>query len=608
MPIPISIQPIPIQTSPTQSPPTQSTNIPGIRPYSPKSMQIGFPTNLMRFLKSSVIPKEIQNNPQLDEAIFELLKISIEAYFKIPNTPFGDSNARDLKAPKLFYLTVTNLNTDPSTTLKFENFVEKKADGQVLFRFEPLENVFNLLFSTTKDQMLLVQKLQNKIQSLGGEARKLKLLIQMGLSSFYQKNPSMKPMYDQVYIMIVILGWFLADVSQATLGTFKDLIFSILSKSLDRATTEYVEKTAINITLQTIKPNVTDKSIKLDPINVYRDLQAIYDCSLSFLPFHVIAKKIQQVKDRVGNTKFLEDQVIALLKNLNFRQCLAQLLVTYNPSQSQEEIEKSIVVPTYTPDEKTTTTNLVFLVLMCIDHFDLDKSFYTKVYNKQGLWQVLQEIPRLKKINLIEYSSKFLKIYTSELEHWNYYAWNTDGSIRDAKNLVLKPIGSTTRKSKLQLSSAAFDLDPLFKDTDSDFNKSLDAFVGMTFYDVYRAFRAQVFVTSGYFDIQSEKYLGEIFSGKMNTQMPLQAIYLFLVYCQYRISTYALKNAILFEKTDVLESPSYKVLDDTIRTVKTDPIYSPIIKFTLALSLVILIDKVVGSNAKKHKAKKTLTF
>ena len=588
-------------TKPTPTPKTPSNILPS---YPSSAIQTFYPANLLKSLKALVIPVALRNDPSLDSAIFELLSISIEAHFELSGTPFA--NPKNIYKMQDFFLSNFSImyaqNTTPSIAL--EDLVEKKVGGQKIFKFEILENVFNFLFSTIQDQILLVQKLDASHLHRNMDAHSVIQLFQIRMASFYSTFPSMKKVYDNAYLTTIIIGLYLLNIAQKNLGTFKDAIFATLPKTLSRSETEYVEKTAINTILNTIKSDVQE-TVSLDPINVYRDLQAIYDCSLSFLPFHVIAQKFQGVKNRLENTKFLQDQISTLLDQDTFVEYLTRLKVVQIKQQPQTQPVMGNTPVAVTVDQIEITKSLIFLEIMCIDAFVQDQDFYAKIYDKQGLWQVLKAIPRLKTIDFDTNASTFLKVYRAELDTWNYYAWNTDGSVRNAKNLVLKPVGPAPKRSQLQLSSAALVLDPLLKETVAEFDAGLSVFKGRTFYDIYKAFRSSVFVTSYYFDVTAYQYFERYFTTKSGSSMPLQGIYLFLVYCQYRIKDYAMKTATLFEKTDVLESPTYSTTKDVARKARYDAVYTPIIKTTIAMSMIIWIDKIVTKDRRKYRAKKS---
>lgn len=585
---------IPVQVKPTLP------ILPSILPaYNPNQIQAFYPKNLVNFFKDLIMPKALKNEPNIDAVIFELLRISIEAHFKLPRTPFADFQKSNLAD---FFISKVNVmpsdSEDPSAKVKLEDLVETKVGGQTILKFETFENIFNFLFATMSDQISLARTFDARSLDTFGDAKQVLGLFQIRLVKFYQDFPNMKKIYDNVYITIISIGLYLLNIAQKDLGTFKDAVFTILPKTISRSGTEYVEKTAINTIISTTKPFIQE-SVNLDSINVYRDLQAIYDCSLSFLPFHVIAQKFQNVQNRLGNTQFLQQQIATLLENSDFREYLQRLQVSpKTASQSVGALSDEVRETTY--DEMAITRSLILLVILCIDAFVQDQSFYAQIYNKQGLWKFFKEIPRLKKIDFSSYADKFLRIYRTELDAWNFHAWNTDGSVRSAKNLVLKPVGPSPRRANLQISSAALILDPLFKDTSISFDTSLDAFVGRTFYDVYKSFRAGVFVTSFYFDIKANEYLQKEFDLKVKQPMSVQAVYLFLVYCQYRIKDYALQHATLFEKTDVIESPNYSNTRDVARQARYDSVYSPIFRITLAMTSIILIDKLVTKNRKNR--------
>jgi len=591
-------------------------------PQSSNLIQTFYPTNLMQFFKALIVPNALKSDPKLDAAIFELLCMSIEAHFQVSGTPFDVSNSKntldqifkneDALQPFVlqnFLISNFSISYVQSTQLAFqlETLIEKKVGGQTVLKFEIFENIFNFLFPTFQDQVLLSQRLDaNRLYNSGGmDVHRIIGLFQIRMIPFYTQFPSMQKIHDNAYLTINLIGLLLLNIAQKGLGTFKDAVFSILPKTLDRSQTEYVEKTAINTILNTIKPNIPE-SISLDSINVYRDLQAIYDCSLSFQSFYTISQKFQAVKNRLGNTQFLKNQINEVLEQEKFVEYLNRLklpsITTTQPNQKDKPLTGT--PETLTFDQIEITKCLILLEILCIDAFVLDQSFYNAKYDKQGLLNVLKAIPRLKSVDLSAHIGIFLHVYRSELDTWNYYAWNTDGSIRNAKNLVLKPVGPSPRRAQLQLSSAALVLDPLLKDTFTEFDASLDVFKGRTFYDIYRAFRSSVFVTSYYFDVTTYKYLKKDFVVNNRISIPIQAIYLFLVFCQYRIKDYALQNATLFEKTDVLESPSYSATKDVARTARYDMVYNPIIRTTIAMSLIILIDKLVTNDRKKHKVKK----
>ncbi len=66
-----------------------------------------------------------------------------------------------------------------------------------------------------------------------------------------------------------------------------------------------------------------------------------------------------------------------------------------------------------------------------------------------------------------------------------------------------------------------------------------------------------------------------------------------------------MKTAILFEKTDVIESPTYSTPKDVARKARYDVVYNPIIKTTIAMSMIIWIDSIVTKNRRKHRARKS---
>ncbi len=596
--------------------PSKNVPLPSILPpnATPNVIFTNTPTNFQEFILGVIIPKALKNTPNIDlaSAIYELLNISVEIHFEMPNTIFANMGNKGLVVGDLFLSEFPIFYAqNPNPSIKLEHIIQQKVGGQTIINFEIFENMFNFLFSTNTDKILLSQKLEASHLLKQRVYQDFIHKIQQRLIPFYTKFPMMKKIYDNSYVTIIIIGLYLLNLSQKCLGTFKDAVFSTLPKKLDRTQTVYVEKTAIYQILQTIKPSIKE-SVDLKDVDTYRDLQAIYDCSLAFLPFHEITQKFSSVKTRLEKTDFVNQAIQDLMQKNVFEQYLEILNPKHQnpiPVASLKGIQMRTALgiletknnlDTINIDDITITKNLLLLEILCIDAFVQDQDFYRKTHKDQGILNFLQQVPRLKNIKLQDRKDFFSAIFKNQVQTWNYHAWNTDGSIRSAKNLILKPIGPSPARANMQLSYFACVLDSLLASDFESMKQEFDMeFGNNNCYDIYKTLRSSVFVTSSYFDDESYEYFKDA-NPKLPKDFPLQAIYLFLVFCQYRIKSFAMNHAVLLEKSDVLEQPIYDPIKGAARSARYDMYISPILRSTLAVASMFVLGKFI-QKPKKQK-------